>query len=167
VGDDHGIWRRLVLVPFSRTFKPEEQDQDLEQKLLQERDGIFEWMLEGVRMYLRDGIVLSPRMKFELSTYREDSDLLGEFLADSTVRNPQATIEQRSLYASYGTWCQDAGVRPLSKKSFTQRLKERGIQANHSGGTRRYVGIEFVKVEHDWQQNVPLPETEVPSARVH
>jgi len=26
VGDDHGIWRRLVLVPFSRTLKPEEQD---------------------------------------------------------------------------------------------------------------------------------------------
>jgi len=167
VGDDHGIWRRLVLVPFSRIFKPEEQDQGLEQKLLQERDGIFAWMLEGVRMYLRDGIVLSPRMKFELSTYREDSDLLGEFLADSTVPNPQGTIEQRTLYTSYGTWCQDSGVRPLSKKSFTQRLKERGIQATHSGGTRRYVGIEFVKVDHDWQRSVPQPETVSPSVQVH
>jgi putative DNA primase/helicase len=167
VGDDHGIWRRFVLVPFSRTFKPEEQDQGLEQKLLQERDGIFAWVLEGVRMYLRDGIVLSPRMKCELSTYREDSDLLGEFLADSTVRNPQATIEQRTLYASYTAWCQDSGVRPLSKKSFTQRLKERGIQANHSGGTRRYVGLEFVEVEHDWRRSVPTSETVAPSAQVH
>jgi len=156
-GDGHGIWRRLVLVPFSRTFKPEEQDHRLEQKLLQERDGIFAWMLEGVRMYLRDEILLSPRMKNELASYREDSDLLGEFLADSTVRNPQGTIEQRTLYTSYGTWCQDSGVRPLSKKSFTQRLKERGIQATHSGGTRRYVGIEFVKVEHAWQQSVLPP----------
>ena len=167
VGDDHGIWRRLVLVPFSRTFKPEEQDQGLEQKLLQERDGIFAWMFEGVRMYLRDGIVLSPRMKYELTSYRKDSDLLGEFLDDSTVLNPQAAIEQRTLYASYGTWCKDSGVRSLSKKSFTQRLKERGIQATHSGGTRRYVGIEFVKVDHDWQRSVPTPETVSPSVQVH
>jgi putative DNA primase/helicase len=167
VGDDHGIWRRLVLVPFSRTFKPEEQDQGLEQMLLEERDGIFAWMLDGIRMYLRDGIVLSPRMKYELTSYRKESDLLGEFLDDSTVLNPQAAIEQRTLYASYGTWCQDSGVRPLSKKSFTQRLKERGIQATHSGGTRRYVGIEFVKVDHDWQRSVPTPETVAPSAQVH
>ncbi len=48
-GDDDGIWRRLVLIPFSRSFSAEEKDPNLESKLLEERDGIFMWMLEGAR----------------------------------------------------------------------------------------------------------------------
>ena len=35
-GDDDGIWRRLVLIPFSRSFSAEEKDPYLESKLMAE-----------------------------------------------------------------------------------------------------------------------------------
>ena len=50
-GTDHGIWRRIKQVPFNAQFEPN-KEKGLDQKLLSERDGIFNWLLKGVKMYL-------------------------------------------------------------------------------------------------------------------
>jgi putative DNA primase/helicase len=143
-GEDDGIWRRLVLLRFGRTFSDQEKDPALEAKLLAERDGILLWMIEGAIKYLRDGLPLSPRMKAEWATYRKESDLLGEFLSDHTVAAVNASINQITLYAGYRDWCEACGVRPLSKKSFTQRLAERGYRDGKSGNNRVYTGLAWV-----------------------
>ncbi len=142
MGQDDGIWRRLVLLRFGRTFTGAEKDPDLEQKLLAERDGILLWMIAGAKKYLKDGLQLSPRMEAEWATYRNESDLLGEFLADKTVPTPGGEIDQATLYQSYRSWCEhESGVRPMSRKSFTQRLAERGYSKGKSGASRFYRGL--------------------------
>jgi phage/plasmid-associated DNA primase len=60
--------------------------------------------------------------------------LTREFLSDKTVPSPSAKVNQGSLYVDYGEWCKDdSGVRPISKKSFTHRLAERGYPEGKSG----------------------------------
>jgi len=140
-GLDDGIWRRLVLLPFSRKFSDDEKDPALEQKLLDEQDAILMWMVKGAQLYLQDGIRLSPRMRSELGTYRTESDLLGEFLADQITPDPTGKVPQSLVYSSYRGWCEDCGVRPLSKKTFTQRLAERGFPESKSGKHRFYTGL--------------------------
>lgn len=140
-GLDDGIWRRLVLLPFSRKFTEDEKDPALEQKLLDEQDAILMWMVEGAKFYLKDGIKLSPRMRLELGTYRSESDLLGEFLSDQSTPEPTGKVPQSLVYSSYRRWCEDCGVRPLSKKTFTQRLAERGFPEGKSGKNRFYTGL--------------------------
>jgi len=140
-GLDDGIWRRVVLLPFGRKFTDEEKDPALEQKLLDEQDAILMWMVEGARLYLESGIRLSPRMRAELGTYRTESDLLGEFLSDLTRPDPAGKANQGTLYFEYRSWCDGCGVRPLSKKTFTQRLAERGYPEGKSGKNRFYCGL--------------------------
>ncbi len=140
-GLDDGIWRRLVLLPFNRKFTDDEKDPALELKLLEEQDAILMWMAEGAKLYLQDGIKLSLRMRSELGTYRSESDLLGEFLADRTVPNLEGKEPQSSVYSNYRAWCDGCGVRPLSKKTFTQRLTERGYPESKSGNNRFYAGL--------------------------
>jgi P4 family phage/plasmid primase-like protien len=140
-GLDDGIWRRLVLLPFGRKFTGDEKDPALEQKLLDEQDAILMWMVEGAKLYLQDGIKLSPRMRSELGIYRSESDLLGEFLSDQTRPDPTGKANQGTLYKSYREWCEESGVRPLSKKTFTQRLAERGYPEGKSGKNRFYCGL--------------------------
>ena len=140
-GEDHGIWRRLVVLPFDRTFTEGEKDPFLEDKLMEESDGILQWMLEGARMYLTDGLKLSPRIKVEVAKYRSDSDMLGEFLSDKTTPNATAKVNQVQIYTSWRSWCEESGVRPGSKKTFTQRLAERGYPEGRSNGARFYVGL--------------------------
>ena len=141
-GEDDGIWRRLVLIPFAKKFSESEQDPHLEGKLLEERDAILMWMVEGARRYLADGLRLSPRMKAEVASYRTDSDLMGEFLADSTKQSPGFKVDQANLFSRWKEWCVMNGYRPTSKKTFTQRLAERGYKEAKSGGKRSYIGLE-------------------------
>lgn len=140
-GDDDGIWRRLVVLPFRRTFAPHERDPHLEGKLLKERDGILAWMVEGAHRYLREGLKLSPAMKREQTQYRKASDMLGEFLDECTEAALGARVEQQPLFTSWQDWCKDNGVQPGSKKTFTERLNERGYPAQQSNGKRYYQGL--------------------------
>jgi putative DNA primase/helicase len=136
-GDDEGIWRRLVILSFRRTFSPEEQDPDLVGKLLAERDGILTWMVEGAQQYLTGGLRPSDQMRRDLAAYRTESDLLGEYLADRTTSNPNGRVERRALYSDWRFWCDRNGYTSGSAKSFTQRLAERGhVQSKVSGAPR-------------------------------
>ncbi len=140
---DDGIWRRLALLPFDRKFIDTEKDPDLEKKLLSERNGILRWMVDGAQLYLKDGVCQSAKMLSERSTFRSESDILGEFLADKTIANPQGRVIDSTLYHAYKMWCTDNGQPPFTSKSFTQRLAERGYRKAKSGATRYYIGLEM------------------------
>ena len=109
---------------------------------MKERDGILMWMLEGTRMYLKERLKLSPRIKSEAARYRKDSDLIGEFLADKTEADPNAKLVQTTLYEWFKEWCEANGLRQHSKKTFTQRLAERGFGESRSNGERYYLGLK-------------------------
>ncbi|MEY3664270.1 MAG: hypothetical protein RLZZ153_452 [Pseudomonadota bacterium] len=140
-GEDDGIWRRLVMLKFGRRFTQAQQDPHMEDKLLAERNGILRWMVEGAQKYLADRIKPSTSMLAELRTYRQDSDLLGEFLEDKTRSDPSAQVPQQLLFSRYSHWCAESSVRSMSKKQFTQRLMERGFLEKKSGSNRYYVGL--------------------------
>ena len=80
-------------------------------------------------------------MMREQAQYRKASDMLGEFLDECTEAAPDTRVEQRALFTSWQDWCKDNGVQPGSKKTFTERLNERGYPAQQSNGKRYYQGL--------------------------
>ncbi|WP_439507300.1 phage/plasmid primase, P4 family [Yoonia sp.] len=140
-GTDNGIWRRIIILPFRRTFLPEDQDPQLEAKLLAERAGILAWMVRGATQYLKDGIKLSQAIKAEVAQYRADSDILGDFLDEHTDRGAGFDVAQQVLYIHFGMWCASNGFRCPSKRSFTAQLGDRGFGQRKSGSDRYYVGL--------------------------
>jgi putative DNA primase/helicase len=145
-GVEEGIWRRLVLLKFGVQIPEDQKDSSLEDKLFAERDGILMWMIEGARLFLREGLCISLSMRNDLLGYRGDSDLLGEFLSDTTWASNSVAdkIEQKLFYTSYRMWSAVNGSQPMAKKSFTQRLIERGIKETKSGGNRFYAGLKWI-----------------------
>jgi len=141
-GTDDGIWRRMVIVPFNRTFSLDEQDHDLEKKLRSEREGILVWLVQGATLYLKSGLQHSRAMQAGIKEYRANSDLLGEFLADHTTSAPDAEEKQSDLFMRYQLWCESNALRPSSRRSFTEQLKERGFGQRKSGSVRYYTGLE-------------------------
>jgi putative DNA primase/helicase len=142
-GDDDGIWRRLILIPFRQQFDEHKRDPELEQKLLAERDGILRWMVEGAVSWRRHGLRLSETIRRESNAYRQESDLLGEFLTETCTVDPNARVDQGHLYGAFGIWCEQNGVRRASKASFTRKLSERGYVEARSNGRRFYAGIKL------------------------
>lgn len=145
--DDDGIWRRIVVLPFNRTFARHEQETNLEERLWAERDGILAWMVEGARQYLAHGITFSPAIERERQAYRSESDILAEFLDDKTRRDPNGRIEQSALYSRWRYWCDENGVQAASKNSFTRRLADRGFGSAKSNGKRFYTGLTDARTE--------------------
>lgn len=144
-GDDDGIWRRIVVLPFRQKFEGAQRDAHLEAKLWAERNGILRWMIDGACQYLAaSNLALSPAILAEQRQYRRDSDLLGEFLADCTVIDPTGRVLDKSLFDKWCAWCGGNGHRSSSKATFTQRLAERSFSMCKSNGHRFYSGLRLV-----------------------
>jgi len=124
-GDDHGIWRRLHLVPFTITIPENERDQHLPQKLRQEFPGILNWILEGCIEWQRTGLQ-PPRAVVEaVAEYRSDSDVIGQWVSDCCDAGTDKSVGATEAYSSYKAWAMTYGFRQMSMASFGRKLSER------------------------------------------
>jgi len=142
-GEDDGIWRRLILLPFERKFSENERDRNLEEKLLSQADGILEWIIEGAVKWYESGLKLSPQIISQSAQYRTESDLLGQFFEDEINLAANLRSLDSAVYYEYTRWCINNGTKALAKKRFTQKLAERGIKIEKSNGNRYYSGIDL------------------------
>jgi putative DNA primase/helicase len=142
-GTDMAIWRRVWLIPFEVVIPEERRDRFISEKLQAEGPGIVNWMLEGLRKYRENGDRLRMPEKVALATkrYRADSDVIGQFLADGYVLEPNARIERSVLYEQYNTYCKSTGENILSARTFNEKIQERGVTQTVYRGTRYWVGI--------------------------
>ena len=143
-GTDHGIWRRIRLVPFRRTFAPDERDPHLLDKLKAEAPHILAWMVQGCIDWQRRGLADTPAVvAAETSDYRQEQDVIGEFLAEATVQSPVSEVSAGDLYARYREWAIESGLRPASKTSLGRRLGERGLTRRKSSGQVLWAGLSL------------------------
>ncbi|MHB1001451.1 MAG: phage/plasmid primase, P4 family [Armatimonadota bacterium] len=155
-GQDHGIWRRIRLVPFDVQFQDIDQpvgpykDKDLPEKLKSEYQGILAWLVRGCLDWQNNGLSTANAVHAATDKLQQDMDVLGGFLAECCVfeRNVQATA--KDLYATYCAWAEANGEKPLSQRWFGLRLSERGSCSKFKGaqGIRCWSGIGLVKENH-------------------
>lgn len=141
-GNDYGIWRRVRLIPFKRTFKPEERDPALLDKLKAEAPHILAWMVEGCMDWQRRGLADVPAtIQQATGEYQEEQDLIGRWLAECCKLSPRDETPSTELYANYKNWCLDNGLRPASNVSLGRRLSERGFNSRKSHGRMIWGGL--------------------------
>jgi len=140
-GTDHGIWRRIHLVPFTVTIAKEDQDKRLEEKLRAEQPGILRWAVEGCLAWQVEG--LEPPLAVTTATeeYRAEMDVLARFLLECCDLSPEARVATGLLYTRYVSWCALADEAPVQKRAFAAALKERGFQPGRSKQERFWQGL--------------------------
>jgi len=141
-GNDYGIWRRVRLIPFLRTFEPEERDPALLDKLKAEAPHILAWMVEGcIEWQLRGLSDLPTTIKNATGDYRDEQDYIGCWLAECCSLSPDYETSATVIYSSYRQWCDDSGLRSASKISLGRRLSERGLSCRQSNSKRLWAGL--------------------------
>lgn len=143
---DEGTWRRIDLVPFVVVVPEGEADPDLPEKLQAELPGILAWIISGATGWFYSGLPRVAEITAATAEYREESDTLGDFLAERCVIAPATLVPVGALYKAYTEWC--AKEWPLGKAQFSSRLKERGFTQGRSGRERRWLGIGFSDTEN-------------------
>jgi len=140
-----GAWRRLRLIPFENQVSTDNTDYRLEEKLLAEKDGILAWMIDGCHKWQQTGLKPPKRIVDASNVYRNESDLLGEFLEDCCEKGPRLEEEQKIVFSAYRHWCIENGTRCPSQSSFTRKLGSRGIdtirQKDKGEVSRLYRGL--------------------------
>ena len=140
-GTDHGIWRRIKQVPFDVQFDPD-KEKGLDQKLLSEKNGIFNWLLEGVKMYLTDGLSEPQVIADNTKRYRTSQDVIYEWITDCCLIN-QGDEKQKILYRSYLVWCQSNNYRPLESRDLYAELRGKGHAVDRSKNGKPVGGLKL------------------------
>jgi putative DNA primase/helicase len=140
-GTDHGIWRRIKLVPFTTTIPEEKQDRDLESKLAGEGPGILNWILEGTMRWCNEGLKTPPVVSSATDEYRGEMDVIGNFIKELCVQGPGCSIRARELFKVYQDWCDENNEHACSERLFGLRLKELGVEQFRQGDGRYWRGL--------------------------
>lgn len=144
-GTDDGVWRRIRLVPFSRQFSAEQRDPGLSGKLLRELAHIAAWALEGCIRWQAMGLQDVPAsVVASTQDYRAEQDVLGQWLDERSRADPTASVGASEAYASYKTWAEASGIRPMSLQGFGRQLSERGFAKAKVGGCIIYRGFSLL-----------------------
>jgi len=127
-GTDDGIWRRLLLVPFTVQIPQTDVDPMLPAKLLDELPGILAWAVEGCLAWQKHGLQAPDSVLAAGRDYRAEMDLLGEFIAERCIVAADAYAQASELHTAYREWCTDNGHQPISTTRFGLALGERGFE---------------------------------------
>jgi putative DNA primase/helicase len=133
---DLAIWRRIRLIPFHVTIPEAEQDRKLGEKLRDELPGILAWAVQGCLSWQRNRLAVPEAVKQATDDYRDEMDVVGNFLSDCCIQQPTAIARVQELWKVYVEWCQQNGETPSPSKEFNKRIREKGFHANK--GTNGY-----------------------------
>ena len=120
----YGFLRRIIFIDFPRKFEGENADLHIEDALIQELSGIFNWIYEGYKR-------LKANMKFtetpEQTDIMEDfvilTDQVADFINDNLL-DSDGVIERSELYRKYLSWTKETMNMPQSCTKFIRNFKK-------------------------------------------
>ncbi len=144
-GTDEGIWRRVLLVPWTVVIPESQRDTKLKAKLRAEAPGILKWIVDGCLAWQREGLNPPEAVRAATAQFRGESDTIGRFLSQRcTTRIPSAVVSATDLYRAFEAWCREEGETPSTQTRFGRDLVDHHDVAPSvydSRGRKMYRGI--------------------------
>lgn len=128
-GVDHGIWRRIVVVPFNRKF---DKDITLKDTLLQEKEVILKWLIDGAYKYYKKGLPECKAVKEATKKYREEENIVESFLEHAVITYSDSKYPASALYSAYSQYCTNCCSTPVNNKLFKAALTMKGYKSKRT-----------------------------------
>lgn len=137
-GQDEGIWRRVLLIPYAAKFGSEEEvlsgvahyvrDTRIMELLQNESAGILTWLIEGAVEWYRDGLNPPDSVIAASKQYQGEQDRVLQFASEVCNMEPDQQCyltngDHSGVYPTYVSWCKLGGMHPLSKMNFLTGLE--------------------------------------------
>ena len=172
--DDKGghLFERLCIVPCTNTIEKERRDAFLLDKMLKEKDAIFNWFLEGTHRLIGNNfkVTTSEACEKARDEYRERMDTVYRYLSEFYIvtGNKHDIVSKPKFENEYIKWCSDNGFNGVNKQNIKDRMEANGcpaIKGNVDGkrGVMLYRGLKYRDVgfvhitpEDHEQLNIPF-----------
>ncbi len=156
LGDSsRGMERRMIIISFPNPIAEEDRDIELERKITAERDGIFLWILEGLKRIIQTKKITVPPSSLEIVQTIMQSDPLTSFLNEClkllpAESKPSEGTQKKVVYQAYVDYCEANGsLHSMTSYNFSRRMLEKGVISAKSNGN------DYFKVKINAQVNQP------------
>ena len=123
-----GFWRRIHLIPFTRSFA-EKPNLQLKDKLRDEGSGVLARAVRGCLAWQQGGLNPPPVVREATSAYQAESEPLARFLDARCFVEAGATARSGELHDAYLKWCGDTREpNRLTRRRFSDALREKFAQ---------------------------------------
>lgn len=108
----NGLFRKITIVPFRRTFKPNERNKDLTQELLEELPGILNWAIIGLKRLRENKYQFSQCHAIEEChrNYYAEQNPVKEFFLDHIALKEGARTKRSDFHVKYKQWLDMQGI---------------------------------------------------------
>ena len=139
-GTDKGIWRRMKIIEYKRTFEGSEIDYDLEDKLKNELPQILGWAVKGAQLWYKNGLGKNTAVEIATQEYRNAMDLVGQFLDDCVVASANGKEKSSDIYNEFKNWAKNGNEWVMSQQKFGIEMAKR-FDKKCIGGSNYYYGL--------------------------
>lgn len=140
VGTDNGIWRRIVIIPFSFTVSEQNIDKDLKSKLLTENDAILNWFIDGALKYAIEGLTEPEILLKAKKIYKNEMDVVARFIEQSCTVSNDKKVKSTELYQKYKQWAILNNEYAMSSTKFGTEMAKK-FQKTHNRDGKYYIGL--------------------------
>ncbi len=129
-GNDTGIWRRLIVIPFNAKISGKNDIKNYSQYLYENAgQAVLKWILEGAEKIIGHQYHLTEPdiVKQAIGKYRQDNDWLGNFIEDECELDESYEQKSGEFYQEYRMYCQRNGEYTRGTADFYSALELAGI----------------------------------------
>lgn len=123
-GFNHGLLRRIKIIPFKRRFADNEQDRTLKPKLLSELPIITAWAIKGAKRLVQNGYKFSDSKASNEVKEEFESNLSAAvaFIREEYKEDENSFMFYSDLYTRFVEWCKENGKKQMSKTTFLRDI---------------------------------------------
>ncbi len=136
--DDKGMWRRVIVLEFTKEFGEAEKDLELFEVLKSERGGILAWAIEGATKWYQEGLCIPESVRKAITEYRNQGDWLSDFLTECAIIDEESSVGAGEIQNAYRAWAFKEGTRPVSTQELSRVLQGRGFPKTRGSVSRAY-----------------------------
>lgn len=144
--NSQATWDRLRCVPFTQRFDGDKEVSGMFDKLITEKEGILNWLLEGTTIWINSDrkIAFSDDTMRETATYRESQDTVQQFVDENTYSAIGTRITKRALIEAYNSWAVALGHQRISARRLGMLLKRKNWEDHRSkvAGVTTHVWVD-------------------------
>lgn len=121
-----GFLRRMLYIPFETTIPLDKQDKKLHEKILKDKAGVLNWIIEGIEEVLEnEEIFISKKCGDFLNNFIQDSNLTARFVKEYSIKHSDnETISFQNMYDRFIKFCKNEGEKSITKTIFNKEMKK-------------------------------------------
>lgn len=146
-GSDDGIWRRLIVIPYTRKLTGKDDIKNYADYLYENAgEYILSWLIEGAKKVIDSKFrIEEPKVVTDaIKEYKEQSNWFNHFIEDCCEIGKGYEVSSSQLYSSYRAYCSSIGEYPRSTSDFYTALEKNGFKKEVKKRIKYIKGLKLI-----------------------